>query len=291
MDESQEISSLPEVISIEKVKLTKEIEALLGKTDELRARINNRHINVFVFRYISNKHSVSGFILIPKKIKNKLPVLIYNRGGTKDYGLIKKGVLFTDLADMSRWGSIILGSQYSGNVLSEGIDERGGRDVNDVMVLIKIAKKLSFIEKEKMAMYGASRGGMMTYRVLTRTSAIKTAIIVAGEADLIREVKTRPEMEEVFKGCFGGKREELRERSAIYWADKFKKKTSLLLIHGTSDDKVNYLDSVRLSKELKKYQIPHELILIPGGDHQLHGHRAEVGKLTFDWLKNKNILS
>lgn len=65
-------------------------------------------------------------MLLPSMaIIKPLPCVIYNRGGTADFGLIKKGFLFTELADIARKGYAVIGSQYPGNSLSEGRDERG----------------------------------------------------------------------------------------------------------------------------------------------------------------------
>ena len=280
----KELRSTHGVISAERVVLTKEIQEILGKQLGAKARTNNRHVEVFSFHYRVNGHAVAGFALIPKRMKIPVPVIVYNRGGTGDFGLVKRGGMFVDLAEMARWGSAIIGSQYSGNVVSEGKEERGGSDVEDILVLLKLIEKLKFINKKKIGMYGASRGGMMTYRTLVRSSRVKTAVIVAGEADLVSAVKWRPEMKEVFVECFGGSMREMRLRSAVYWASKLPRKTPILLIHGTADDKVNYLDSLNMSHELQKYKIPHKLVLFEGGDHQLTDYKTDEQKLVRNWF-------
>ena len=45
----------------------------------------------------------------------------------------------------------------------QGREEFGGKDVNDVLNLIKLAQSLPFVEPTKIVMLGFSRGGMMTY--------------------------------------------------------------------------------------------------------------------------------
>ena len=55
-------------------------------------------------------------------------------------------------------GYVVAASQYRGNLYSEGRDEYGGQDVDDILNLIAKVKKLSYVDRENIFMIGFSRG-------------------------------------------------------------------------------------------------------------------------------------
>jgi dipeptidyl aminopeptidase/acylaminoacyl peptidase len=74
-------------------------------------------------------------------------------------------------------------SQYRGNAGGEGKEEFGGRDVDDVLNLIKLLISLPQADAKRIGMYGWSRGGMMTYQALARSDQVAAAIVGAGVTD------------------------------------------------------------------------------------------------------------
>ena len=209
-----------------------------------------------------------------------MPCIIVNRGGSGEFGKITTENIFSNLSRIASWGYIVIATQYSGNDGSEGKDEMGGADLADVLTLHRLLKTHPRADMSRIGMYGASRGGMMTYLCLARVKWIKAAIIVAGLADLFRQEKLRPEMVAHYKQMFGGKRADLKKRSAVYWVDKFSKKTPVLLLHGSADWRVSPLDSLDMSREMLREKIPHRLVLLEGADHGLSEFRA----LRFDMM-------
>ncbi len=245
------------------------------------AKKNSKRVRIYRMKYLSGGHLVVGFLIEPRRVSEKLPCIIINRGGSGDFGKITSENLFSNLAVMASWGYLVIASQYSGNDGSEGKDEMGGGDIEDVLTLYQILKKYPLADISRIGMYGASRGGMMTYLCLARVKWLKAAVSVAGLADLFRQEKLRPEMKGHFKTMFGGKRESLKKRSAVHWVDKFCKKTPLLLIHGTADWRVSPLDSLDLSRKMLSQKIPHRLMLLEGADHGL----TEFRRLRFEMVR------
>ena len=86
--------------------------------------------------YESDGLRVKGFLIFPEKVTQKLPLLIFNRGGNGEYGKVGIKTLAW-LSRLARRGYIIAASQYRGNDGSQGSDEFGGRDQNDVLNLLK----------------------------------------------------------------------------------------------------------------------------------------------------------
>lgn len=242
---------------------------------------NSQQVRVSRITYISNKHSVVGFVIEPVDAKGPLPCIIVNRGGSGDFGKITKENIFSNLAVIASWGYVVIASQYSGNDGGEGKDEHGGSDVEDVLTLHKILKHYAKADISRIGMYGGSRGGMMTYLCLAQVKWLKAAVTVAGLADLFRSQKLRPEMKLNYKKMFGGKKEDLKKRSAVYWVKKFSKKTPVLMLHGSADWRVSPEDSLDMSREMLREKIPHRFVLLEGGDHGL----TEFRKLRFEMIQ------
>ena len=89
---------------------------------------------------------IKGFLIRPQA-KGNYPVLIFNRGGNADYGTIRFPFLIDFLAKIAKKGYVIIGSQLRGNSVSDGQDEFGGRDVNDVLSLMLPKVRINHLEE------------------------------------------------------------------------------------------------------------------------------------------------
>jgi dipeptidyl aminopeptidase/acylaminoacyl peptidase len=263
-------------------------QKIISKRLVLQEHELSKSLNFFEITYLSDGLKIKGFIVEPKYGGN-LPVVIYNRGGNQDFGMVDKRELLHWLAPVAKHGYIVIASQYRGSPGSEGSDEMGGSDVNDVLNLLPIIDHLPKANPKRIAMYGWSRGGMMTYIALSRTKRIKTAIIGASPTDLARENKRRPEMDSICGVLIPGYKTnrvgEIQKRSAIYWPEKLNGTTSLLILHGTADDRVDFTESQSLAAKLEKLGHPHTLRLFKGGDHGLSKHWNEREKIVLEWLR------
>lgn len=245
-------------------------------------------LNFYAITYLSDTLKVNGFLIEPKN-GNKLPVLIFNRGGNREFGALTIGLLIEWAAPIAKEGYLILASQYRGNSGSEGKDEFGGRDVNDVLNLIPVIDKLPGADPARIGVYGWSRGGMMSYMALTRTNRIKAAIIGGAPTDLLTELERRPEMEKVYAELIPGystnKIGELKKRSAIYWTDKLCRTSSYLILHGKSDWRVDYSQAENMVEKLKFENIQVESVFYDNADHGIYEYRTEKNAKIISWLK------
>lgn len=233
--------------------------------------------------YDSDNLEVNGFLAYPKDISKKYPLVIWNRGGNLKDGMIDDFLAKGIYGEIASWGYVVLASQY------RAADEFGGRDVNDVLNLIPLADGISFCDSSKIGMEGWSRGGMMAYKVLSQTDRINCAIIISGLADLFRSEEIRSDLSKVYRKLFGSTdenefRERMRERSAVYFADRINKNTKILLIHGTADKKISSLDSMEMYEKLKENGVESELMILEGGDHYLRKYRKELSQKRRDWF-------
>ena len=273
------------VINIEEIKLTPKMKGEMDSFSKKRADENAKKITAYKFLYKSGGHKVVGFLVEPKEGGKKLPVVICNRGGFRQFGAIEEHHLFTRwMARFAGAGYIAIASQYSGNSGSEGVDTFGGKDIDDVLNLYQILKKYPRADINRIGMYGFSRGGMMTYIALSKVKWIKAAIVHAGPTNLLKKENFKPEMEEHFRKMFGGELLEKKKRSVVCWVNKLPKKTPILIIHGTADKRVSPSDSLELSEKLYSHKIPHRLIIYEGGDHDLSEFREEVGAEKIRWF-------
>ena len=286
-------------VSIREICFTPELKSRLrdafGNKSAKGAEEISKKVLGFQFTYLSGKHKVSGLLSTPKSYKGKkLPCIIYNRGGYKDFGILKHGSLFNNMGRLAVEGYVVIASQYSGNSLSEGKDEYGGKEVNDIIALHGILKTFSFADMKKVGMYGGSRGGMMTFLVLRKVKWLKTICIKSGLYNLVRNTSLRPEMKKAFNEAFGGSKKEMIKRSVTYWADKIPKNVPILMLHGSSDWRANPIDALEASRKFIEYQVPHRLVLFEGADHFLTEFSDEENFLTISWfnkyLKNKGPL-
>jgi dipeptidyl aminopeptidase/acylaminoacyl peptidase len=128
--------------------------------------------------YTSEGYEVEGYICKPKDLSKRYPLILWNRGGDERSGRLDDFLAWGILGEIASWGYVVIASQYRKN------DEFGGKEINDIMNILKIGMLLDEYDGENIAVEGWSRGGMMTYQLLTRLSFIKCAVIVAGISDL-----------------------------------------------------------------------------------------------------------
>jgi len=237
-------------------------------------------------KYSSDGLKVVGFVLKPRGFQGKLPVLIYNRGGNRDYGMISRGQIEFSLASLAAQNYVVLASQYRGVDGGEGEEHFGGDDVNDVLNLIPLARSLPYADVEKLVMLGDSRGGLMTYLAIKSGAPIKAAAVVGAPSDLEDSYWGRDAMGKVLDELIGGapwqKSQEYRDRSALYWPEKLT--VPLLILHGEFDWRVPCAQSERLAERLLRLGLPHELVLFPAGDHGLSRFRNERNRLILEWF-------
>ncbi|HHS95337.1 MAG TPA: hypothetical protein ENJ45_02015 [Phaeodactylibacter sp.] len=244
--------------------------------------------------YLSDGLKVKGYLAYPKANKKQVhkkqyPCVIYNRGGNRSFGALSDFKAAFILAKVASWGYIVAGSQYRGNMGGEGKEEFGGSDVNDILNLVPLFNSFPQADTSRIALYGWSRGGMMTYLTLSRSCQFKVAIVGAGLSDLWTWMHTRPDtIETVFAQNIPhyatNTKAALDQRSAIRLVDNICKSTPILILHGTADWRVAPEMALDLSKAFIKENITHRLVLFEGGDHSLRDFTEEVDEQVKRWL-------
>ena len=241
--------------------------------------------------YWSDGLKVVGYIWKPQNTEGKkLPLIIANRGGSLELAKLtpRSGLRFGFYNFLSS-GFIVIGSQYRGNDGGQGKEEFGGADINDVLNLIPLAKSLEYIDTNNIFMFGASRGGMMSYLALKHGIKVNAVAVAGGLSDLAANLNTFPELltrwQSIIPDLEKNRELYLRDRSAVYWADKLD--SPLLILHGSADWRCN-LDSQALAlvQRLQKYGKSHQLMVYEGDDHFLSFNREDSEQKIIEWFKS-----
>lgn len=249
--------------------------------------------------YMSDGLRVKAILASPIK-EGKHPVIIYNRGGNREFGKISPKKMVYNMAEMARWGYVVIGSQYRGNDGGDGQEEFGGADINDVISLLPLIKSQSNTNPDRIGMFGISRGGMMTYLSLMETDEIKAAAVIGGVTDLSLMNDSRGGVMEQYvysqliPNYWEHKDSLLKQRSAITRLDEISKTTPMLIMHGTSDWRVVPEESYNIAHEFQQRKIPYRLVMFEGADHGLSENREEAYNMIKSWfdkyLKNDEEL-
>jgi dipeptidyl aminopeptidase/acylaminoacyl peptidase len=60
--------------------------------------------------------------------------------------------------------------------------------------------------------------------------------------------------------------------------------TAILILHGTSDWRVNPLSSLKMAERLQELKRPYRLVMLEGSDHSLSEHINERNRLMEEWM-------
>jgi len=251
-----------------------------------RAAIQNaKTLTAHRLLYNSGKHAVVAFIVQPRGSRSLLPCIIWNRGGSDEFGVLNDEHLFSGwLAEFAKSGYLVIASQYSGSAGSGGRDQYGGSEVRDILNLYQVLGDTPRADRNRIGMYGASRGGMMAFLALARVSWLKALAVKAPLTNLIRQLKRRPKLKQLFRRSFGISVSALKKRSVVYWVDKLHSGIPVLMQHGTADWRVSVLDTLDLARILYERRIPYRLDIYEGDDHSLTLHDAEARAVTIGWF-------
>jgi dipeptidyl aminopeptidase/acylaminoacyl peptidase len=236
--------------------------------------------------YLSDGVKVHGYIAYPIDQSKKYPCVIWNRGGYENNGVIDQFSARGMFGLIASWGYVVFASQYRGNAKSEGKDEIGGSDVNDILNIMAIADEFDLADKNNWGIEGWSRGGMMTYLTLLKNPNFKCAVLVGAISDLKSYVLSSNNRTSIYKKMFGEKdfEKKLEERTIINSAKKLPN-IPYLIMHGKSDETIPVEQSIKIAEKFKELKYNYRLELFEGGDHFLKKHRKEVDEMRRKWLE------
>lgn len=234
--------------------------------------------------YQSDGLTITGYIFKPKK-EGIYPVLLTTRGGNRNFGAYTLNS-FDLPQELASKGYVVLATQLRGNKFSDGQDEFGGKDLNDILRLIDIAKSIDFMDDKNIGMYGISRGGRCTYQISRLTDDIKAIAVIGAPVDPMIIFETRPEMyTNVYQQLVGDSiehREAYHYRSPIKWASEINE--PVLIMHGLDDWRVTPKHAQLMEQELTRLNKPFKSIFLENGNHSLSSHTQLRNDALVKWF-------
>jgi dipeptidyl aminopeptidase/acylaminoacyl peptidase len=289
--QSKQVAKLYELKPEEQIRdITASVLESKDLTEIAKNQILHSKRRIFVFWYPSDGLKVKGFIsLVPQPINN--PLLILLRGGNRAWALLNPGTILASHANYT-----VISTTYRGGI-SEGEDEYGGADVNDVKNLIEFIPTLSQLLSLELTpsytyMLGGSRGAMQMFLTLARypylQNRIDKIVSLSGLLDIEIQMAERPDMKQMFIDDFGLKTNEqewINRRNPILTVPHIKKSLPILILQGTADSRVNLKEGHCMKAALKANGNLVTYVEIEGGEHCLANipNRMEI---IGQWLKD-----
>lgn len=286
----KDIYSLPE--NADFVEITDKLLASESVKEERKQDIIDYGRRIFVFRYPSDGLMIKGAIsFVPHPEEH--PTMVVLRGGNKMFSVVNPG---SDLMNPKEY-TVITTTYRDG--LSEGTDEYGGNDVNDVKNLIAFFPKLEealqvSIQKDNMFLLGFSRGGMEMFLTLSRYPELQShfskVVSLTGLLDIRQTIKARDDMKEMFVEEFGYQEgindaEWLDYRDPILTADKIDTDLPILIIQGTEDIRITLAEGRHMVEQLLAHGNNLTYWEIEGGTHGLL-EMPDRMSLILEWLES-----
>jgi dipeptidyl aminopeptidase/acylaminoacyl peptidase len=238
-------------------------------------------------QYLSDGLKVVGFLVKPRATgTTPLPVIVYNRGGFRDIGMLEPWHLL-DFYGFASQGFVVMASQYRGNDGGEGRDEVGGADLADVMALAQLVRQLPYADPSNVFLYGLSRGGMMSFLALKRGFAARAAAVVGAVFDLDAFGRRSPQVMDGASRSIPDFATNgpaiLRERSAMNWPEVID--VPLLILHGADDQEVPATEAMAFATKLALLHKRYQLIVYAADIHEVAVNRADRDARIAAWFK------
>jgi pimeloyl-ACP methyl ester carboxylesterase len=257
--------------------ITDEVLLSQDTSKDSKDAIRANHRRLIVFKYPSDGLWVKGFISFTP-YPDHHPLLILYRWGNENFALMNPGVIFATYGNYT-----VISSTLRGGV-SEGKDEFGGADVDDMKNLIdflpKLAQELGIeLHPSCVFMLGSSRGGMEMFLTLARfpelQNRVNKVVALSAALDLHRLIQDRPDdMKAMLQKHFGlpeGAKGEawIAKRDPLNSVPYLKKSLPILIIQGTKDNRISLDEGHHMLQTLQASGNDVNYWEVPNGNHVL----------------------
>ncbi len=148
----------------------------------------------------------------------------------------------------------------------------GGKDLDDVEDVVGYVKKMSYIDADRMGIWGWSYGGFLTNMAMLKIPELFRAGAAVAPVNDWRNYDTHYTEERLSTP------QQAPEAYAVSSPITFAKnlKNHLLMIHGMQDDNVHFQDTVQLVQKLIENGKDFDLMVYPEGKHGISGDANRI---------------
>jgi dipeptidyl aminopeptidase/acylaminoacyl peptidase len=249
--------------------------------EEYEAAVADQNFLFEQFTYQSDDLTVGAYLFRPRTIQGRLPVVVFNRGGwvRGDFG----AETLVQARRFNAAGYIFIAPFLRGSNGTEGRDEMGGADLNDLMNIVPVIRSLPYADARRIFLYGESRGSMMGFQALRDGFPARAAASYGSWGDLSVVTAQQPQAAARIWPDFDQQRDALIEsRSALRWIDRIN--APVLLMHGSEDGDSPVAEARRLDAALEQAGKVHALRVFEGARHVLSEVAAERDAAAVAWF-------
>jgi dipeptidyl aminopeptidase/acylaminoacyl peptidase len=233
----------------------------------------NAKFNQYSIVYGSGGLKVTGKLIVPEgagKGTKKYPAVVFNHGGVDGI----PGPLVTRSRQLAEAGYVVLAPSYRGEGGSEGEVEVAAGEVDDALNAVVVLRGLRYVDTKRIAMVGASHGGIITLLAVERDRSLAAAVCAYGVTNTFTWYKylvdngfdvSDPLSIKVYGKGPEDKPAAFRRRAPALDAALIK--TPLLLLYGEKDTTVPPSQGNELAAALDADNISYSFHVIPEVGH------------------------
>ena len=183
---------------------------------------------------------------------------------------------------LAEGGYVAMAMTFRGFEGSEGSETYGKKEVEDIIAALTLLKGLPYVDKDKLGMFGFSKGGFNARLASTRSHDLNAVAVWGAWADMVssyrwaqtqrnhpspfvREAARR--QERIVGGTPEAVPEEWRIRSAINYVENVT--AAVLILHGGQDSFAPADQVLPFAEALQRLGKKVEVKVYPGEDHGL----------------------
>mgnify|MGYP000035339127 CR=1 FL=1 len=239
-------------------------------------------MSVFEITYWSTGLRVKGFLFQdPRKATKSLPGVVFNHGGVDGVPRLTK----ERCKQLAAQGFVVFAPSFRGEDGSEGEIEVAGGEVDDAISAAILLMGWPGVNKSRIAMVGASHGGIVSLLAATRMN-FKAVACIYGVTNthtwyhnhlIAKGMDVSDPLSVKVYGKYpdGLKPEAFRKRAPALDADKIN--SPVLLLYGDKDEIVPVSQGLEMKAALEKLKKPVKMKIIKGASHGFL-FRFESGK-------------
>ncbi|MFB9906993.1 S9 family peptidase [Allokutzneria oryzae] len=167
----------------------------------------------------------------------------------------------------------------------------GGGDLDDLAGAAAYLNGLSWVDGQRLGVFGASYGGFAALSCLTRLPQLwRAGVSICGVSDLVSDVRSFPptwrRRARDWVGDPDDPADNARLREASPYRHAHRLQAPLLLVHGINDTRVSIAESDQMYARLVELDLPVELVRVDGEGHVVADRetRESEEEMVIEWF-------